>query len=54
MTSGPDEDTAVEGDINVEKIPNLPDDYIMGMDLSSYISLRQSGVVFRDVVDFLK
>ena len=48
VTSGPDEDTAVEGDINVEKIPNLPDDYIMGMDLSSYISLRQSGVVFRD------
>ncbi len=44
----PEDDTTVEGDINVEKIPNLPDDYIMGMDISSYISERQSGVVYYD------
>lgn len=36
-----------EADINVQKIA-LEDDFITGADLSSYISLRDSGVVFKD------
>lgn len=34
-------------DINVEKVA-LPNDFITGADLSSYISLVESGVVFKD------
>lgn len=34
--------------INVEKIEGLKDDFIMGMDISSYCSLIASGVKFRD------
>lgn len=36
-----------QADINVEKVA-LPDDFITGADLSSYISLIESGVVFKD------
>lgn len=36
-----------QADINVEKVA-LPDDFITGADLSSYISLVESGVVFKD------
>ena len=34
-------------DINVKKVA-LADDFITGADLSSYIALKDSGVVFRD------
>lgn len=37
----------VEADINVQKVA-LADDFITGADLSSYISLRDSGTVFKD------
>ncbi len=34
--------------INVEKINGITDDFIMGMDVSSYVSVTKSGVVFKD------
>lgn len=34
--------------VNVKKVQNLDDDFIMGMDISSMISELQSGVVYRD------
>ena len=34
--------------INVEKIDGISDDFIMGMDVSSYVSVTKSGVVFKD------
>lgn len=37
----------VRADINVEKV-ELPDDFITGADLSSYLALRESGVEFKD------
>lgn len=43
-----DDDTAVEADINVEKVSNLSDDFIMGMDISSVMSEFDSGVTYRD------
>ena len=56
------EDTAIVGDIDVTKIPNLSDDFIMGMDISSVVSEFKSGVTFQDfegntidnVTDFCK
>ena len=59
---GETEDTAVEGDLNITKIENLPDDFIMGMDISSVISEFNSGVTYKDedgntidnVTDFCK
>jgi len=38
----------VEAGITVQKVENLPDDFINGMDVSSAIALEESGVVFRD------
>ncbi len=39
----------VEGaGVNVEKIDGLSEDFIMGMDISSYVSVTNSGVVFKD------
>lgn len=38
---------AVDSTVNVEKIA-LTDDFITGADLSSYVSLRESGTVFKD------
>ncbi len=39
----------VEGaGINVDKIDGVDDDFIMGMDVSSYVSVTNSGVVFKD------
>ncbi|MDE5718789.1 MAG: glycosyl hydrolase 53 family protein, partial [Lachnospiraceae bacterium] len=38
---------AVEAEVNVSKIA-LTDDFITGADLSSYISLKESGTVFKD------
>ena len=43
-----DDDTAVKADINVEKVSNLPDNFIMGMDISSVISEFKSGVTYED------
>lgn len=37
---------AVESDIYVQKVENLNEDFIMGVDISSIISLEQSGVKF--------
>lgn len=34
--------------IDVEKIDGISDDFIMGMDVSSYVSVTKSGVVFKD------
>ncbi len=35
-------------DINIEKVENLQDDFFMGVDISSVISLEKSGVKFYD------
>lgn len=39
--------SVLQADINVQKVA-LADDFITGADLSSYISLRDSGTVFKD------
>ncbi len=41
-------DTAVDAGIYVEKIANLSEDFAEGVDISSYLSLVDSGVVFYD------
>ncbi|MCI9079118.1 MAG: cellulase family glycosylhydrolase [Lachnospiraceae bacterium] len=38
----------MDADINVGKIDGLSEDFIKGVDVSSYVSLTDSGVVFRD------
>lgn len=43
-----DDSTAVQGELNVTKVENLSQDFIMGMDISSVISLFDSGVTFKD------
>ena len=51
VTAAPDDEddsTAVEADINVEKVRNLSDDFIMGMDISSVMSEFESGVTYQD------
>ena len=35
-------------EIYIRKIENLPDDFIMGMDVSSVLSLENSGVIYQD------
>ena len=37
-----------EGDIYVKAIPDLPEDFILGMDVSSVIALEESGVRYYD------
>ncbi len=45
----PEEDVEpVDAGIYVERVANLSDDFISGMDVSSYVSLRHSGVTFYD------
>lgn len=47
----PDEgntDGYVQGELNVKKVDNLSDDFIMGLDISSVISEFNSGVTYRD------
>lgn len=52
----------VEGDLNITKVGNLSEDFIMGMDISSVISEFASGVTYKDyegktidnVTDFCK
>ena len=41
-------DGPVEAGITVQKVENLPADFINGVDVSSVLSLEASGVVFRD------
>ena len=41
-------DGPVEAAITVPRVENLPDDFIGGVDVSSVLSLEESGVVFRD------
>ncbi|WP_221933145.1 glycosyl hydrolase 53 family protein [Tessaracoccus rhinocerotis] len=41
-------DEPVEAGIFVEKVEGLPEDFINGVDVSSVLSLEESGVVFRD------
>ncbi|KRD54050.1 glycosyl hydrolase 53 family protein [Microbacterium sp. Root280D1] len=41
-------DGPVEATITVPRVENLPDDFIGGVDVSSVLSLEESGVVFRD------
>ena len=41
-------DGPVEAGITVAKVENLPADFINGVDVSSVLSLEESGVVFRD------
>lgn len=41
-------DTAVEAPINVKKIPGLSEDFIHGIDVSTYLSEIQSGVKYKD------
>ncbi|NLK61187.1 MAG: extra-cellular endo-beta-1,4-galactanase [Treponema sp.] len=43
-----DTDSATDTGIFVEKVAGLPDDFIMGADVSSMLSLEESGVVFRN------
>lgn len=42
------DDGPVEAGIVVQKVENLPADFINGVDVSSVLSLEESGVVFRD------
>jgi len=43
-----EENTYIAGELSVEKIANLPEDFIMGMDISSVMSLFASGVTYKD------
>ena len=43
-----DASVVTNADIFVDKVKGLSPDFIKGVDVSSYVSLRQSGVVFRD------
>jgi len=47
-TTEPEVDTSVSGEISVEKIKDLPEDFIMGMDISSVMSQFASGVTYKD------
>jgi arabinogalactan endo-1,4-beta-galactosidase len=42
------EDGPVDAGIFVDKVAGLPDDFAMGVDVSTVLSLEESGVVFRD------
>ena len=44
--SGADEDGPVEAGIFVDKVENLPEDFVHGVDVSSVLSLEESGVTF--------
>lgn len=44
----PDEDTAVDASIFVQKVEGLDEDFLGGVDVSSYITLKDSGVKFYD------
>ncbi|MGN0351167.1 MAG: glycosyl hydrolase 53 family protein, partial [Roseburia sp.] len=46
--SSDEEDTAVEANLYVEKVKGMTDDFIEGVDVSSYLSEIKSGVTFYD------
>ncbi len=46
--SSDDEDTAVEANLYVEKVKGMSDDFIEGVDVSSYLSEIESGVTYYD------
>lgn len=46
--SAADDTGPVEAGIFVHQVENLPDDFAYGVDVSSVLSLEESGVVFRD------
>ena len=46
--SGDDDTEPVTGAIDVDKVDNLSDDFIMGLDISSVISEFNSGVTYKD------
>lgn len=62
VTEKDETDTDITGAIDVKKISNLSEDFIMGMDISSVIAEFNSGVTFKDfdgntidnVTDFCK
>ena len=43
-----DASTTIVGDLDVAKVSNLPENFIMGMDISSVIAEFDSGVTFKD------
>lgn len=43
-----DDVTAVDADIYVERVSGLSEDFIRGVDISSYVSLKESGVTYYD------
>ena len=47
-TSSDDADTAVESDLYVQKVNGMRDDFIEGVDVSSYLSEIESGVTYYD------
>ncbi len=47
-TEGTEEDTSVDATINVSKIAGVDDDFITGVDVSSYVSEKNSGVKYYD------
>lgn len=47
-SAAPEDGAPVEAGIVVKKVENLPADFIGGVDVSSVLSLEESGVVFRD------
>lgn len=62
ISEEPENADAVEGDLNITKVKDLSEDFIMGMDISSVISEFESGVTYKDyegntidnVTDFCK
>lgn len=47
-TTASETDTAITGEITVEKVKDLPADFAMGMDISSIMSEFASGVTYKD------
>lgn len=43
-----EEDTSIPAEIEVEKVKNLSEDFIMGMDISTIVSQYNSGVTYTD------
>ena len=44
ITLADEEVTPIEADIYVERVTNISDDFIGGVDISSYAALKDSGV----------
>ena len=48
ISSGDDNSAAVEAGIAIDKVTGMNDDFMKGVDISSYTALKDSGVLFRD------